>query len=58
VLVEFTVDASGAVKNINVVKSSNKVFNNAATDAVAKFKCVGQGQEVHVRVPFEFKSEG
>ncbi|MEQ1601871.1 MAG: energy transducer TonB [Methylophilaceae bacterium] len=58
VVVEFTVDANGSIKNVNVLKSSNKVFNNAATNAVAKFQCVGQGQEVHVRVPFEFKSEG
>jgi periplasmic protein TonB len=58
VMVEFTVDSSGSVKNVNIVKTSNKVFNNAAINAVAKFQCIGQNREVHVRVPFEFRSEG
>ena len=58
VLVEFVVTADGAVNNISVVKSSNRIFNNAATTAVSKLHCIGQSQNVRVRVPFVFKLEG
>ncbi len=58
VLVEFAVNPQGVVHNITVVKSSNRIFNNAATTAVGKLNCVGQEQSVRVRVPFVFKLEG
>ncbi|MDR1888939.1 MAG: energy transducer TonB [Zoogloeaceae bacterium] len=57
VTVEFTVAASGAIQNVHVVQSSNSVFNRAATAAVAQYRCIGQGQDVRVRVPFIFQSE-
>ena len=57
VLVEFTVSPSGAIINIGVVKSTNRVFNDAATEAVAKFRCAGQGRDVRVSVPFNFRLE-
>jgi protein TonB len=57
VLVEFTVSASGAITNIGVVKSTNRVFNDAAIDAVGKFRCAGQGRDVRVTVPFNFRLE-
>jgi protein TonB len=57
VLVEFTVSASGAITNIGVVKSTNRVFNDAAIDAVGKFRCAGQGRDVRVSVPFNFRLE-
>lgn len=55
VLVEFVVGPSGEIGNVTVVKSSNSLFNAAATNAVGKFKCIGQGQSVRVRVPFVFR---
>jgi protein TonB len=57
VTVEFIVTASGAIQNVHVAQSSNPVFNRAATAAVAQYRCVGQGQDVRVRVPFIFQSE-
>jgi protein TonB len=57
VLVEFTVSASGTIANIGVVKSTNRVFNDAAIDAVGKFRCAGQGRDVRVSVPFNFRLE-
>jgi protein TonB len=55
VLIEFTVKAGGEIADVAVVRSSNSVFNNVATSAVAQLRCIGQGQAVKVRVPFVFK---
>lgn len=55
--VEFTVQPSGAISDIGIARSSNKVFNNAATTAVTQFRCTGQGHAVRVRVPFVFRLE-
>jgi len=55
VLVEFIVGGGGEIKDISVVRSSNAIFNNAATSAVAKLRCIGQGRDVRVRVPFSFQ---
>lgn len=55
VVVDFTVAPDGSIKNVAVARSSNAVFNAAATAAVAKLKCSGQGQDVRVRVPFAFR---
>jgi protein TonB len=58
VVVDFIVAPDGSIKNIGVVRSSNPVFNNAATGAVAKLRCAGQSQDVRVRVPFSFRLDG
>lgn len=55
VVVDFTVAPDGSIKNVAVTRSSNPVFNAAATAAVAKLKCSGQGQDVRVRLPFAFR---
>ena len=57
VLVEFTVMPGGEIADITVLKSSNKIFNNAASTAVTQFRCVGQGHAVKVHVPFVFRLE-
>lgn len=57
VLAEFTVAASGAIKDIGIVSSSNSIFNQAAINAIARYQCVGQGRDVRVRVPFVFQNE-
>lgn len=54
VLVEFIVAADGAIGNVRIVRSSDAVFERAVTNAVARFKCVGQGRPVRVTVPFQF----
>jgi protein TonB len=57
VLVEFIVGSGGEIKDISIARSSNPVFNAAATSAVAQLRCVGQGQDARVRVPFVFRLE-
>ena len=52
---EFTVGTNGEIKDINVVSSSNRVFNSAAISSVRQFKCNAQGSDVKVRVPYSFK---
>lgn len=55
VLIEFTVDGrSGAVKNAHVINSTNRIFDRISLAAVSNFKCLGQGQDVKVQVPFGF----
>lgn len=54
VAVIFTVDAGGSIDDIRIARSTDPVFNKAATDAVKRFRCVGQGRPVRVTVPFQF----
>jgi periplasmic protein TonB len=54
-LVEFTVDRDGHVKDAQIVKASHKVFEAVSLATVRMFKCVGQGQDVKVQVPFVFR---
>jgi periplasmic protein TonB len=55
VLIEFTVAASGEIKDIDIKSSSNRVFNNVSISSVRQFKCNAQGRDVRVQVPFSFK---
>ena len=55
VLIEFTVAADGAIKDIDIKSSTDRVFNNASINAVRQFKCNAQGRDVRVSVPFVFK---
>lgn len=57
VLMEFTVTASGQINDVALVKSSNRLFNSAAANAVNQLRCNGQGHDVRVRVPFVFRME-
>jgi protein TonB len=55
VVMAFTVDTSGKIDDVTVVKSSNPLFNSAASNAVSQLHCLGQGREVRVRVAFLFR---
>ncbi|MDR2678719.1 MAG: energy transducer TonB [Zoogloeaceae bacterium] len=57
VVVEFTVTTSGAIRDVRIAQSSHSLFNRAATAAIAQYRCIGQGQEARVRVPFLFQVE-
>ncbi|WP_234085125.1 TonB family protein [Azonexus sp. R2A61] len=57
VTAEFTVGAAGEIRNIAIVQSSNSIFNAPVTAAIARYRCIGQGRDVRVRVPFVFRSE-
>jgi len=56
VLIEFTVAADGAIRNVEIKSSSNRIFNRAALTAVqSRLSCQGQGQDVRVQAPVSFK---
>lgn len=55
VMVEFIVGTGGEVKDVSIVRSTNPIFNGAASAAVKLLRCIGQGQEARVRVPFAFR---
>ncbi|VVE14294.1 energy transducer TonB [Pandoraea horticolens] len=55
VVVTFTVDVDGAVKDLQVTKSAAPSLERAAENAVKQFNCVAQGREMRVQVPFSFK---
>jgi periplasmic protein TonB len=55
VTARFVVTAAGEIKNIAIVGSTNRVFNNVVTQAVQQFGCRGQGQDVTVEAPFTFR---
>jgi protein TonB len=55
VLIEFTVDGrSGEIRDMQVLSSSNRVFNTVSLNAVKSFNCTAQGRDVRVQVPFVF----
>lgn len=57
VVVEFTITAAGTVKDPAIKSSSNRVFNRPAIAAIASggLQCQGQGQDVRVTLPIDFK---
>lgn len=57
VLARFVVTASGQIRNIDIVSSSNRAFNSSVINAVGQFACIGQGRDVAVEVPFTFRLE-
>jgi protein TonB len=57
VLIEFIVGAGGEIGSVKVLRSSNAMFARAASTAIRRLRCVGQGQPVRVRVPFAFRAE-
>ena len=63
VIVEFTITGTGAVKDIEVVESSDRIFERNSTEAVSKYRyrprvVSGKPLEVpHVRNKFSFELE-
>jgi len=56
VLVEFTVTASGQVKDAVIKSSTNRIFNKVALSQIQnRLQCQGAGQEARYIVPFTFK---
>jgi periplasmic protein TonB len=55
VIVRFVVASTSEIKNVTIVSSSNRIFNNVVTQAVQQFGCRGQGQDVVVEAPFTFR---
>ncbi len=56
-LIQFTLDPSGQIKNIKVVRASHPIFARNSVRIVSEYKCQGQGHDVAVLVPFGYKIE-
>ena len=57
VLAHFIVGAAGDIRNVQIIRSTNRVFNAPVVAAVQQLSCVAQGQEVAVEMPFWFRLE-
>lgn len=56
VLTEFTVSANGTIRDIEIKKSSNRIFDRPVRQAIqTRLTCKGQGQDIRVQLPFSFK---
>jgi len=56
-VIQFTIGPTGEIKDIKSV-SGNPIFvRNSIRIVQSEFKCVGQGRDVTVRVPFVYKLE-
>lgn len=55
VVIEFTVTASGQIRDAVIRQSSNRVFNRVSLNTVAQLKCPGQGRDVRVQAPIDFR---
>ena len=55
VVIEFTVTASGQVKDPVIKSSTHRAFNRASLAVVDRLSCQGQGQDVRVQAPIGFK---
>jgi len=57
VLVQFVVGADGQARDFTLIHQAHPLLNRAALAAVHRFNCVGQGRDVIVQVPFDFRLE-
>lgn len=57
VVAQFVVGANGAIRDVVIASSTNRLFNREVLRAVASFRCHGQGQDVLVEAPFTFRLE-
>ncbi len=56
VIIDFTVTASGQIKDPVIRSSTNRVFNRVSLNVVqTRLQCQGQGQDVRVSAPIVFK---
>ena len=57
VVIDLVIGANGEIKNSNISKSTNKLFNGAALEAAKLLKCTAQGQDIPVQWAIGFKLE-
>jgi len=55
--IQFTLTASGEVKDIKALRSTHQIFARNSIRIVSEYKCQGQGRDVVVTVPFSYKLE-
>ena len=56
-VMQFTLSASGEIKDIKAVRSTNSIFTRNSGRIISSFKCAGQGRDVTVNVTFGYKTE-
>ena len=56
-LIQFTVGPAGAIRDARVVSASHPVFARNSVRIVGEFRCEGQGRDVLVQVPFNYRLE-
>ena len=56
-VIQFTLTASGEIKDIRSIRASNPIFARNSVRIVGEYKCQGQGRDVTVTVPFGYKLE-
>ena len=56
VLAEFTLSATGQIRDIVIKSTTNRVFNRPAIQMIqTRLSCKGQGQDVKLSLPISFK---
>jgi periplasmic protein TonB len=55
VMLRFILSATGEVKAARVLTSTPSMLNRAALNAVQQFQCAGQGRDIAVDAPFNFR---
>ena len=55
VVLKLFIGGNGQIKNVEVVKSSNRAFNRGAVEAARAITCQGQGRDVEVLLPIDYK---
>ncbi|MDZ7653717.1 MAG: TonB family protein [Burkholderiaceae bacterium] len=55
VTIEFTVSATGQIRDPVIRNSSNRVFNRASLATVGRLVCPGKGSDIRVQIPVDFK---
>jgi protein TonB len=56
-LIQFTLSATGEIKDVKVLKSTHPIFARNSMRVVSEYKCQGQGRDVLVQVPFGYKMD-
>lgn len=54
-VVRFIVGANGQIRSVETIRATNPIFARQSVRLVGEFKCVGQGQDVVITVPFGYK---
>jgi periplasmic protein TonB len=55
VTAEFNLSPSGAVEDLRIASATSDVFEGPVLEAMRQLRCMGQGRQVRVRVPFSFR---
>jgi protein TonB len=56
-VIQFTLGASGEIRDIKTVSASHPIFARNSTRLVGEYKCQAQGRDMLVQVPFGYKLE-